>query len=204
MAIFLLHGTAHAFDFSFWNSVKRFHSEIILPQSEPQKSSSSRNAKDSRRKAQRYIVEEPAAVPTESEMPIPEERSDAAMFPRAPSAASESRLRARERMNGTQPGVLLQLAPVATEPGSAEARHENVTRNIEKAQGYSGGNGTRGGKAGTYISLGTSVGVPGPDGVLVISCDPTNNSAGRIGNDDGPGSAFDLVLNGKVVRARCK
>lgn len=206
-AMLLLHGTSAAFELPFWNSFKRFRSEIILPQSEPSKSRSSVNARNTRTKAQRYIAEETDATPpapADGTLPPPDERGEAAMFPRAPSAASESRLRARDRMNGTQSGVVMQLAPVSAEPGSAEARHENVTRNIEKAQGYSGGGSARGGKAGTFISLGTAVGVPGPDGVLVVSCDATNNAAGRIGSDEAPGNAFDVVVNGKLVRARCK
>jgi hypothetical protein len=202
-----LHGSAVAFELPFWHGYKRFLSEIILPAGQPSRSSASSasmGASEARRKAIRYSSDETPTAPADPVPPPVEDSGDAAMFPRAPGPATENRLRARDRLNGTQGGNQVQLAPITAEPGTPEARRENMNRNLDKAQGYSSGNTSRGGKAGTFISLGTAVGVTGPDGVLVVSCDATNNAAGRIGNDDGPGGTFDVVLNGKLVRARCK
>jgi hypothetical protein len=204
LSLVLLHGHVLAFEFPFWHGYKRFSSEIIMPSIEPSRSSASVGASEARRKARRSAADEVTVTPAEPVSPPPEEVGDPAMFPRPPAAATDNRLRARDRMNGNLGGSSVQLAPITAEPGTPEARRENMNRNIDKAQGYSGGTSARGGKSGTFISLGTAVGVAGPDGVLVVSCDATNNAAGRIGNDDGPGGSFDVVLNGKLVRARCK
>jgi hypothetical protein len=205
LTLLLLHGQVLAFELPFWQGYKRFLSEIIMPSGELSRSSTSVGASEARRKARRAVSEDVATeTPVEPVPPISDESTDAAMFPRPPAPATENRLRARDRLNGNMGGTQVQLTPITADPGTPEARRENMNRNIDKAQAYSGSNGTRAGKSGTFISLGTAVGVAGPDGVLVVSCDATNNAAGRIGNDDGPGGTFDVVMGGKLVRARCK
>lgn len=207
MALMMLcwQGSAGAWELPSLRGSMRFLSEIILPVGEVSRSTASSSASDARRKARKAVSNDDAPPPADPVLTPDGDAAEGVLLQRPSSGATDHRLRARARLQGAEQGdIPLQVAPIVAEPGSAEARRENMSRNIEKAQGYSGGGSGRGGKAGTFVSVGTAVGVPGPDGVLVVSCDTTSNAAGRIGNDDVSGSTFNLVLNGKLVRARCK
>jgi hypothetical protein len=86
----------------------------------------------------------------------------------------------------------------------ADTPRESLDKNLSKARRYSE-NGTTGvSKPGTFIKYGSATGVIGADGVVVFSCGDINNSAGVIGDNSQSGNSLSVVVNGKVLQARCQ
>lgn len=197
--------SVHAYGNLWWNRVTRISSEIIVPLSGSPRSNASR-ATDARKRAQSAVDEHAPAEPVVVVVPSTEE--DSLVSPARVGRPSDNRTKAAEYLRETdkdRPSPPLRVIIENTAPAAAETPRENVERNLSKARRYSDGSlGSGGSKAGTYIQNGTAVGVIGSDGIVVVVCDPGTNTAGRIGDDTQSGNYFNVVVNGKLAKARCK
>jgi len=195
-------GNAGAAEEVFWSESFKLAGEIVVvPSSVPTKGSAT-GASESARKA-RSSRNDPS-VPAVTTIVIVPEEEEGVLSPSGVGAPPDNRAKARGYSRGSDsgaPGTVLILPDNA--PDGAGTTRDNLERNRGKARRYSDGE-TAAGKAGTYVKIGTSVGVVGSDGVVVFVCDETNNVAGRIGEDTQSGNVFVVVINGKMAKARCK
>lgn len=101
------------------------------------------------------------------------------------------------------PGNLGAGAGAATAPSqqTGAARAESAAA---KARRYANGADAGLLRTGTYVRLGTAIGMAGADGVLEFNCSDTDNIAGRVGDAIQPGQIFTVVLSGRPMKARCK
>ena len=88
------------------------------------------------------------------------------------------------------------------EPGDASKKV--LETNVSKARSYSDASTSNKSQKGTHIKIGTSTGVLGSDGIMVLDCGDTNNTSGHIGDDTYSGSYFNIYVNGKPAKARCR
>lgn len=155
-------------------------------------------------KAREYIRDNGSApVPTSPTIILVPE--DDVMAPRGVGQPPDNRSKARDYIrdngpSGHSPGVILLEKPA----GNAESSRSNLDRTMNKARSYTDKNHVGGSKPGTTVQYGSAVGVVGADGVIVFACGDINNSAGRIGDDSQSGNLLSVVINGKLVPARCR
>ena len=133
-------------------------------------------------------------------------------------AATESRNRAREAIadsalhNDDIANVIIvpaedsYMTPGRTSipPDNRSKARESVSRNLSKARRYGQDQQDESTNKGKFTQIGTTIGVVGKDGVMLIVCDGVNNNAGRIGDDTQSGNVFSIIINGKTTMARCK
>lgn len=194
-------GNAGATEEVSWPKNYKLAGEIVVVPS-GSAASSATGASESARKA-RSSRNDPS-VPAVTAIVIMPEEEEGVLSPSGVGAPPDNRAKARSYSRGSDsgaPGTVLILPDNAPD-GTGTAR-DSLERNRSKARRYSDGE-TGVGKAGTYVKIGTSVGVVGSDGVIVFVCDETNNVAGRIGDDTQTGNVFAVVVNGKMAKARCK
>lgn len=188
---------------SFWSSGIRILGEIIVPLGGNSKGSSSSNASESRKKA-RAAVDKADNQPIEGVI-VEAEEPEGILSRARVGVPTDNRAKALNYSNGGDGGRLPTIrSPMDAAPGSIEASRANLERNRERAQRYSDGAVSAAGKTGTFVKIGTEVGVVDAEGVIVVTCDATNNTAGRIGDDTQSGNFFSVVVNGKLAKARCK
>lgn len=161
-------------------------------------------AASSREKARSYLDDKDSPAPTI--LVLPEEEDGGVLSPRGMGVPQDNRSKARDYIRDSDSGLpTAVIIPTDQAPGTDSSRRQNTERNLGKARGYlDGGGAGSGSKAGTYVQLGTSVGVVGSDGVIVFDCSVTSNTAGRIGEDLHSGSEFVVVIGGKKQKARCR
>lgn len=188
---------------SFWSSGFNVLSEIIVPLGESSRGGSSSNASESRKKA-RAAVEKTENPPVEGVI-VELDEPDGILSRARVGVPTDNRAKALNYSNGGDVVRVPTLrSPIEAAPGSIEASRANLERNRDKAHRYSDGGLSAAGKAGTFVKIGTEMGIVGSDGVIVVTCDATNNTAGRIGDDTQSDNFFNVVVNGKIVKARCK
>jgi len=151
---------------------------------------------------------DPSAPAVTTIIIVPEDE-EGFLSPPTVGAPPDNRAKARDYLRGPDSGspATVLIVPDNAPAGAETDRGNSLERNRAKARRYSDGDASGGGsvgKPGTYIKIGTSVGVVGPDGVVDFVCDETNNVAGRIGDDTQSGNVFAIVVNGKLAKARCK
>lgn len=183
-------------------------SEIILPGNNTNSTSNlgkpttTNNAADMRAKAQASARTNDSTIPAGSTIVIIPEQDDDVLSRARANSSSSIRMRDTHRSNtsnSTPPVVIIY-----PETSSNDNSRLNLERNLNKSRQYSESPSYSHEKAGTHIKNGTSVGVMGSDGVLVFNCEKTNNTMGRIGDDSLPGSIFNISVNNKTLKARCK
>lgn len=181
----------------------KFSSEIIVPVGGATRGTAS-SASEARKKARASVVEPAPPLPA-TIIAEPVEEEDGVLSRPSRGMPTDNRARALDYSRGLDPDrPAVIVVPGEPAPGSMESTREGVERNLGRARQYSEGATGSGAKAGTYVKIGTAVGVVGKDGVVVMVCDETNNTAGRIGDDTQSGNMFNVVINGKVAKARCK
>ena len=200
-------GNAGAAEEVFWPAGVKLAGEIVVVPSGGAARNSATGASESRKKA-RSSRNDPSATTTTTIIVVPEEE-EGVLSPSGMGAPPDNRAKARDYSRGSDsgsPATVLILPDNA--PDGTETARDSLEKNRSKARRYSegdtGNGGGNGGKAGTYVKVGTSVGVVGPDGVVIFVCDDTNNIAGHIGDDTRSGNVFSIVINGNLVKARCK
>jgi hypothetical protein len=133
-------------------------------------------------------------------------------------AATESRNRAREAIaDAALPNDEIATIIIAPDedssmtpgrssvpPDNRSKASENVSRNLNKARRYAQDQQDGPTNKCKFAQFGTTTGVLGKDGVMLIVCDGVNNNAGRIGDDSQSGNVFSIIINGKTTMARCK
>jgi hypothetical protein len=188
---------------SFWSSGFRVLSEIIVPLGGSSKGSSSSNASEPRKKARAAL--EKTENPTVEGVIVELEEPEGILSRARVGVPTDNRAKALNYLNGSEGGrVQMVRPPIEAAPGTIEATRSNLERNRDKAHRYSEDGSSAAGKTGTFVKIGTEVGVVGSDGVIVVTCESTNNTAGRIGDDTQSGNYFSVVVNGKLAKARCK
>ncbi|MCF8211067.1 MAG: hypothetical protein K9K38_16940 [Rhodoferax sp.] len=200
--IFVITGTS-ASEISLWFKVPKFSSEIVLPGSSPSGSShSATNATEARKKARESVTDrlEPMQA-----IIIEEPDQDGLVSRPRLGAPKDNRSKAAAYSNDKLPDrTPFIVVPHDAPLGSVESTRDGVNKNLNKARRYTQDEYGVDVKAGTFVKIGTAMGVVGPDGVVVVLCDQISNTAGRIGDDLRSGNTFTIVINGKVNRARCK
>jgi hypothetical protein len=196
-------GNASANSLLSWFGHFKFASEIVVPLGGAAKSSAT-SASESRKKARSSVNEASPPVSTTIIL-APEADEEGVLAPSRMGVPADNRAKARDYSRGLDPAnaATVQILIDNTEDGS-DTNQRSLEKNRNKARRYSDSVSGSGSKPGTYVKIGTSVGVVGPDGVVVFVCDDTNNIAGRIGDDTQSGNFFSVVVNGKQVKARCK
>ncbi|MDP2785172.1 MAG: hypothetical protein Q8O38_11360 [Sulfurimicrobium sp.] len=187
----------------FWSGGVKLAGEIVVVPSGGAAKSSAAGASESRKKA-RSSRNDPSAPAATAIVIVPEEE-EGVLSPSGMGAPPDNRAKARDYSRDSDsgsPATVLKLPDNA--PDGTETARDSLEKNRSKARRYSEGDTGNGGKAGTYVKIGTSVGVVGSDGVVVFVCDDTNNTAGHIGDDTRSGNVFSIVINGNLVKARCK
>ena len=189
--------------FSGFRSIK-FSSEIVVPLAGASKSNAT-SAAESRRKARSAASDAPPVISSPVIVIAPEPEEEGVLSPSRMSSPADNRTKAKEYSRGLTPsnGTTVQLL-TDTPSDTLDANQSNLEKNRNKARQYADGGIGSGAKPGTYIKLGTSTGVIGKDGVVVFVCEETNNTVGRIGDDTQSGNIFSVLVNGKLVKARCK
>lgn len=183
---------------SFVSENNQFAGEIILltPPTSPHPTAASEN----RKKAISSLTETP---PPSSIIILPEGESGV-LLPPGVGTPADNRNKARNYLNEPvttdQPSFVVRQPEHVTSSPNLESPRINVRNNLDRARRYAG---TTGGKPGTSVKFGTSTGVVGADGVVVVACDDSN-IAGRIGDDTQSGNVFAIVVKGKLVKARCE
>ena len=129
---------------------------------------------------------------------------DSYIAPGSNGALPDNRRKAKEYSQGES-----DVSPVIvlTKPGSetsVPSARESQRRNVNKAQRYLTDQDDEPTNSGKFTRSGTTMGVMGKDGVILIVCDGVNNTAGRIGDDTQPGNVLTILINGKPTPARCK
>lgn len=178
-----------------------FAGEIVVS---PPTNSRGNGTAASREKARSYLDDKESSPPTI--LVIPEDEDGGVLSPRGMGVPQDNRSKARDYIRDADSGLpAAVIVPTDQAPGIDSSKRQNIERNLGKARSYLDGGGTgSGSKAGTYVQMGTSVGIIGSDGVVVFDCSDTSNTAGRIGEDLQPGSEFIVVINGKKQKARCR
>ena len=196
-------GNANAAGMLSWVGPFKWLSEIVVPWAGATKSSAT-SASESRRKARASANDAVPPVLT-TIVVVPEAEEEGVLSPSRMSTPSDNRTKARDYSRGVDPAnaTTVQILIDNTVSG-VETNQSNLEKNLNKARQYSEGASNTGGKSGTRLKVGTSVGVVGADGVVVVVCDDTNNTAGHIGDDTQSGNIFSIVINGKLSKARCK
>ena len=165
---------------------------------------SSSSATENRKKARAAAKDTPPPVAENIILVVPEEEVGV-ITPSRVGSPTDNRAKARDYLSGTDSGNSANVRILNDAvPDGSETNQNSLERNRAKARRYSDGSSSSGSKAGTFVKIGTSVGVVGPDGVIVLVCDDTNNIAGHIGDDTQSGNVFAIVVNGKLAKARCK
>lgn len=194
-------GNASATEEFAWSEGFKLAGEIVVTPSGDAVKNTATSASDSRKKAR--AARDPSAQKTQIIIIAPEEE-EGVLSPSGIAAPPDNRARARDYSRGvdsTSPATIVILP----DGSSTETDRENsLARNRSKARQYSEEGAGRKGQKGTFVKIGTAVGVMGSDGVVVYVCDDTNNAAGRIGDDTQPGNVFTVMVGGKPVKARCK
>lgn len=196
-------GNAGAATEVFWPEGVKLAGEIVVAPSGGAAKNNATSASESRMKA-RATRNDSSAPATTTIVIVPEEE-EGVLSPSGMSAPPDNRTKARGYSRGTDSGnpATVLILPENTSDGAGTAR-ESLEKNRSKAHRYSEGEASGSGRTGTYVKIGTSVGIVGSDGVVVFACDETNNIAGRIGDDTQPGNVFFVIINGKQAKARCK
>ena len=200
-------GIVGAAEEALWPESGKLAGEIIVAPSGGAAKSSAAGASESRMKA-RSSRSDPSAPAVTTIIIVPEDE-EGFLSPPTVGAPPDNRAKARDYLRGPDSGspATVLIVPDNAPAGAETDRGNSLERNRAKARRYSDGDASGGGsvgKPGTYIKIGTSVGVVGPDGVVDFVCDETNNVAGRIGDDTQSGNVFAIVVNGKLAKARCK
>ncbi len=184
-----------------WLGNFKFASEIVVTPLGGSTQGSASGASRNRQKAQSAAHVGTAPTP----VMIVTEEEDGVLTPAQMGAPADNRDKARSYSRETGAGhpATLQIITDNAVDGTDSAR-DNLERNRNKARRYAEGASGSNTKAGTYIKVGPSTGVVGADGVVVFACEETNNIAGRIGDDTQSGNLFSVVVNGKMIKARCK
>lgn len=184
-------------------------SEIILPGSNTsstsnleRSSTTTNNAADMRAKAQASARTNDSPIPVGSTiLIIPEGDDDVLSRARANSSSS---IKMRDTHRSTTSNSTSPIVIIYPENPSNDNSRLNLERNLNKSRQYSESSSYSHEKVGTHVKSGTSVGVMGADGVLVFNCEKTNNTMGRIGDDSLSGNIFNISINNKTLKARCK
>lgn len=200
-------GNAGAAEEMFWHEGVKLAGEIIVVPSAGAQKNSATSASESARRA-RAARNDPSATAPATIIIVPEE--EGVLSPPGVSAPPDNRVKARDYSRGVNSNgsTTVLILPDGVSDGAETTRGEILERNRSKARQYSDGdidgNKGNGGKTGTIVKMGTSVGAVGSDGVIVFVCDDTNNVAGRVGDDTKSGNVFSVVINGRLTKARCK
>ena len=196
-------GNANATGVLSWVGPFKWVSEIVVPWGGSTKSSST-SASESRRKA-RASANDATAPTLTTIVVVPDAEEDGVLSPSRMSSPSDNRTKARDYSHGVDPvnAAAVQIL-IENAPNGVDTNQSNLEKNRNKARQYSEGVSSGGGKPGTHVKIGTSAGVVGADGVVVVVCDDTSNTAGRIGDDTQSGNIFAVVINGKLAKARCR
>lgn len=201
-------GSVGAAEEIFWHEGVKLAGEIIVVPSVGAQKNSATSASENARKA-RAARNDPSATAPATIIIVPEEE-EGVLSPPGVSAPPDNRVKAKDYSRGVNPNssTTVLILPDGVADGTETSRGESLERNRSKARQYSDGdvdgNRGNGGKAGTIVKMGTSVGAVGSDGVIVFVCDDTNNVAGRVGDDTKSGNVFSVVINGRLTKARCK
>jgi len=200
-------GSAGAAEEIFWHEGVKLAGEIIVVPSVGAQKNSTTSASESARKA-RAARNDPSATAPATIIIVPEE--EGVLSPPGVSAPPDNRVKAKDYSRGVNSNgsTTVLILPDGVSDGAETSRGEILERNRSKARQYSDGdidgNKGNGGRTGTIVKMGTSVGAVGSDGVIVFVCDDTNNVAGRVGDDTKSGNVFSVVINGRLTKARCK
>ena len=164
--------------------------------------STSPAASESRNRAREALADAASQSEVLSNVIVVEEDSYTA--PGRNGVPPDNRRKAREYSQG-EGGVNPVI--VLTKPGSetsVPSAREGHSRNVNKAQRYLMDQDDGPTNSGKFTQSGTTMGVMGKDGVILMVCDGVNNTAGRIGDDTQSGNVLTILINGKPTPARCK
>ena len=184
-----------------WSEGFKLAGEIVVVPSGSAEKSTATGASESRKKAR--SIRTPAVSATQTNIIVPEEE-EGVLAPSGVAAPVDNRSKARDYSRGTDSTNSTTILVLPDGSNAETARENSLERNMNKARRYSDDGSGRKGQKGTFIKIGTAVGVMGSDGVVVYVCDDTNNAAGRIGDDTQAGNVFTVMVGGKPVKARCK
>ena len=186
-----------------WLGGFKLASEIVVTPWGGNTKGSSTGASTSRQKAQ--AAANPGAAPPSTQIVIETDDEDGVLSRPRTGAPTDNRDKARNYSRGSDAGspATIRILTDNTAEGT-DTNRDSLEKNRSKARRYAEGASDNSGKAGTFIKIGPATGVMGVDGVVMFSCDDTNNIAGRIGDDSQPGNVFAIVVNGKMIKARCK
>ena len=162
-------------------------------------------AEQARTKARESVAESmPAPANVANDTILTEE--EGFLVPGRSSAPPDNRIRAKEYLQNDADvnKVIITSQPVMEPDGDAKTTRDNLNRNLAKARRYSQDQQDEPGSTGKFFEFGTTTGVMGKDGVIVMACNGVNNNAGRIGDDTQSGSVFTVMVKGKPYQARCK
>lgn len=160
---------------------------------------------DNREKARDYIKEDRSESGSPNIVIVPDHDGSGIFSPRIMELPQDNRSKARDYIRDKDSGTSLPAIIVPPSGSRSDSTRDAAERQRNKARGYvDGWDGATGSKPGTYVQIGTSMGVTGKDGIIVFDCAAISNVAGRIGDDLRSGSDFIVVINGKNHKARCR